>query len=136
MIKNVRSIIEQVDDISKRAVKAGYSEDVKTAAEELTKKFKALEESLIQTKNESGQDAINYQVKLDNHLAYLYSFVHEQDSKPNQSITDRFALLKAHLDTAEKDYQALVETDLKSFTTLLEENEIPRIIVEKKSDTN
>jgi photosystem II stability/assembly factor-like uncharacterized protein len=135
MIKYVRSILEQVDDISKRAVKAGYSEDVKTAAEELTKKFKILEESLIQTKNESGQDAINYQVKLDNHLAYLYSFVHEQDSKPNKSITDRFAELKAQLFRAEKDFKTVVDTDLKSFTTLLNENNIPRIIIEKKSGT-
>jgi hypothetical protein len=132
LIKNVRAICDQINAISKRAVKAGYSEDVKTAAEELTKKFKTLEESLIQTKNESGQDAINYQVKLDNHLAYLYSFVHEQDSKPNKSIADCFAELKARLDTAEKDYKALVDTDLKSFTTLLEENKIPRIIVERK----
>lgn len=131
LVKNVRAIRDQVNDISKRAVKAGYSEDVKTAAEELTKKLKVLEDSLIQTKNESGQDAINYQVKLDNHLAYLYSFVHEQDSKPNKSITDRFAELKAQLDGAEKDYHTLVDTDLKSFTTLLEENNIPRIIYKK-----
>jgi hypothetical protein len=136
LIKNVRAIRDQVNDISKRAVKAGYSGDVKTAAEELTKKLKTLEESLIQTKNESGQDAINYKVKLDNHLAYLYSFVHEQDSKPNKSINDRFTELKAQLDRAEKDYQTMVGTDLKSFTTLLEENNIPRIIIKKKQRTN
>jgi photosystem II stability/assembly factor-like uncharacterized protein len=132
LIKNVRAIRDQVKDISSRAVKAGYSEDVKTAAEELTEKLKALEESLIQTKNESGQDAINYQVKLDNHLAYLYSFVHEQDSKPNKSIQDRFDELKAQLDESTQEFQSLVDTDLKSFTTLLEENNIPRIILDKK----
>ena len=132
LIKNVRSISDQVNDISKRAAKAGYSEDVKTVAEELTKKLKALEENLIQTKNESGQDAINYQVKLDNHLAYLYSFVHEQDSKPVESITDRFAELKAQLDSAEQDYQTLVDTELKSFTKLLDENKIPRIIYKNR----
>ncbi|MGD8540270.1 MAG: hypothetical protein PVI66_16285, partial [Candidatus Aminicenantes bacterium] len=84
------------------------------------------------TKNESGQDAINYQVKLDNHLAYLYSFVHEQDSKPNKSIMDRFAELKTQLDRAEQDYKTLVDTNLKSFTALLEENDIPRIIIDRK----
>jgi photosystem II stability/assembly factor-like uncharacterized protein len=132
LIKNVRAIHDQVKDISNRAVKAGFGEDVKTAAEELIKKLKVLEDDLIQTKNESGQDAINYQVKLDNHLAYVYSFVHEQDSKPNESIQDRFTDLKAQLDKAAQDYQALVGTDLNSFTKLLEENNIPRIILEKK----
>jgi len=132
LIKNVRAIRDQIKDISKRAVKAGYSEDIKTATEELTKKLKVLEDDLIQSKNESGQDAINYQVKLDNHLAYVYSFIHEQDSKPNESINERFSELKAQLDKAAQDYKALVDTDLNSFTKLLEENNIPRIILEKK----
>jgi hypothetical protein len=135
LIKNVRAIRDQVKDISSRAVKAGYSEDIKTAAKELSEKLKALEDSLIQTKNESGQDAINYQVKLDNHLAYLYSFVHEQDSKPNKSIQDRYNELKAQLDKAAQDYQTLVDTDLHSFTKLLDENDIPRIIIKKKTNT-
>jgi hypothetical protein len=132
LIKNVRVIRDQVKEISTRAVKAGYSKDVKTAAEEFLKKLKVLEESLIQTKNESGQDAINYQVKLDNHLAYVYSFIHEQDSKPNKSITDRFAELRLQLDKAAQTYQAIVDTDLDSFTRLLEKNNIPRIIIKKE----
>lgn len=132
LIKNVRAIRDQVKDISERATKAGYSEDVKTAADALIKKITALEDELIQNKNESDQDAINYQVKLDNHLAYVYSFVHEQDSKPNTSINERFVELKAQLDKAAQDFQALEDTDLKSFTTLLDENNIPRIIFMKK----
>jgi hypothetical protein len=94
LIKDVRDIRTQVKDISSRAEKAGYSEEVKKAAEELNKKLTALEEELIQTKNESRQDPINYQVKLDNQLAYVYSSAHSQDSKPNHSIRERFEELK------------------------------------------
>lgn len=132
LIKNVRDIRIQVKDISSRAEKAGYGDDVKKAAEELNKKLTALEEDLIQTKNESGQDPINYQVKLDNQLAYVYSSVHSQDSKPNRSIQARFQELKVQLDAAAQTFKTLEGADLKNFEKLLADNDIPRIIYGKK----
>jgi hypothetical protein len=132
LIKDVREIRTQVKDISSRAEKAGYSEDVKKAAEELNKKLTALEEELIQTKNESSQDPINYQVKLDNQLAYVYSSASSQDSKPNHSIRERYEELKAQLDKAVETFQSLEAGDLKNFEKLLQDNDIPRIIYKEK----
>ena len=114
LIKNVRAIREQVKDISSRADKMGYDESIKTAAEELSKKLTALEDDLIQTKNESGQDPINYQVKLDNQLAYVYSTAHSQDGKPVQPITDRYNELMGRLNQASQNFQTLADTDLDS----------------------
>ncbi len=132
LIKNVRDIRDQVKDVSARASKAGYSEEVKTAADALLKKLTALEEELIQTKNESGQDPINYQVKLDNQLAYVYATVHSQDSKPNPAIRDRLSELMIQLDKAAQEFQVLADGDLKDFENLLAAHEIPRIIYGKK----
>jgi phenylalanyl-tRNA synthetase alpha subunit len=132
LIKDVRDIRAQVKDISSRAEKAGFGEDIKKAAEELNTKLTALEEELIQTKNESGQDPINYQVKLDNQLAYVYSSAHSQDSKPNRSIRERFEELKAQLDKSADTFKALEAEDLKIFEKLLQDNSIPRIIYKEK----
>jgi hypothetical protein len=129
LIKKVRDIREQVQSISSRALKAGYSEEIKRSAEELEKKLGSLEQDLIQTKNESGQDPINYQVKLDNQLAYLYSSVHSQDSKPTQAIYQRYEDLNKQLISVEKRYKDLVENEISQFEKLLEENSIPRIII-------
>ncbi len=129
LIKKVRDIREQVKNISSRAGKAGFSKDIKTAAEKLEKKLDSLEEDLIQTKNESDQDPINYQVKLDNQLAYLYSAVHSQDSKPTQAIFDRFKDLNEQLTKAEVIFKSLLENEIKDFEKLLGENDIPRIII-------
>jgi hypothetical protein len=132
LIKNVRAIRDQIKDIASRAAKAGYDESIKTAAEELTKKLTALEEDLIQTKNESGQDPINYQVKLDNQLAYVYSAAGSQDGKPVQSVYDRFNELDEQLSKAAHTFQELAETDIKNFEALLEQHNIPRIIFTRK----
>lgn len=132
LIKKVRDIREQVQGISSRAVNAGYSEEIKNAASELTAKLTSLEQDLIQTKNESSQDPINYEVKLDNQLAYLYSAIHAQDSKPTESVYQRYADLDKQLSAAEKTYNELKENDLAAFAKLLEENNIPRIIINLK----
>ncbi|MFW6123607.1 MAG: glycosyl hydrolase [Acidobacteriota bacterium] len=129
LIKKVRDIRDQVQSISARALKAGFSEEIKKSAEELEKKLGSLEQDLIQTKNESGQDPINYQVKLDNQLAYLYSSVHSQDSKPTQAIYERFKDLNKQILAAEKRFKDLVENEIAQFEKLLEENSIPRIII-------
>ena len=128
LIKNVRSIRDQVKDISARADKAGYDESIKKAAEELAKKMTAIEDDLIQTKNESGQDPINYQVKLDNQLAYVYSAAHSQDGKPAASILERYQELSGPLAKASQDFEALVASDVKCFVDLLEQHNLPRII--------
>lgn len=128
LIKNVRSIRDQVKDISARADKAGYDKSIKEAADELAKKLTAIEAELIQTKNESGQDPINYQVKLDNQLAYAYSAAHSQDGKPAASIFERYQELSEPLEEAGIKFEALVASDLKAFTDLLDRHNLPRII--------
>ncbi|HZX10364.1 MAG TPA: hypothetical protein VFG01_05390, partial [Acidobacteriota bacterium] len=129
LIKKVRDIREQVQSLSSRALKAGFSDEVKKSAEELEKKLSALEQDLIQTKNESGQDPINYQVKLDNQLAYLYSAIHSQDSKPTQAIYQRYEDLNKQVLAAEKRFKDLAENEITKFEKMLEENNIPRIII-------
>ncbi|MBD3414926.1 MAG: glycosyl hydrolase [Candidatus Aminicenantes bacterium] len=129
LIKKIRDIREQVQSLSSRAVKAGFKEVVKNSADDLLKKLNSLEQELIQTKNESRQDPINYQVKLDNQLAYLYSAVHSQDSKPTQAVYQRYEDLDIQLSKAEKRFQNLIENEIGRFEKLLEENDIPRIII-------
>jgi len=129
LIRKVRDIREQVQSIVSRAVKAGFSEEIRKSAGELGKKLSSLEQDLIQTKNESSQDPINYQVKLDNQLAYLYSAVHSQDSKPTQAIYKRYEDLNQKVLAAEKRFKDLVENEITQFEKLLEENNIPRIII-------
>jgi hypothetical protein len=98
----------------------------------LNKKLTDLENDLIQTRNESRQDPINYRVKLDNQLAYVYSYVHSQDSKPSRSIIDRFNELQAQPTEATMIFQALDKNDLKKFEVLLLDNNIPGIIFDRK----
>ena len=42
----------------------------------------SIEEELIETRNESRQDPINFPPRLNNQIAYLFGVVHGQDALP------------------------------------------------------
>jgi hypothetical protein len=65
--------------------------------EALIKRLTALEKELIQTRNESGQDPINYPSMLDDQIAYLYSTVNGQDARPTEGCYLRYRDLEAEL---------------------------------------
>ncbi|MEE4110139.1 MAG: hypothetical protein V2I24_12365, partial [Halieaceae bacterium] len=58
----------------------------------------AVEEALYQVKNVSGQDPLNFPIRLNNRLAYLQKSTESGDGLPTQGQRDVFALLKGELD--------------------------------------
>ena len=67
----IRSIKSQVDD------RLGKSQDarLKTTGDTLKKNLSAVEEEIYQVRNQSGQDPLNFPIKLNNRLASLFSVV-------------------------------------------------------------
>jgi hypothetical protein len=58
-----------------------------------------IEEALYQTKNESGQDPLNFPIRLNNRLASLRRSVETGDAKPTNGAYKVFGELSADLDS-------------------------------------
>jgi hypothetical protein len=129
-IKKIRSIRKQITEISELAVKAGHDEKIKQAKKELDEKLTSVEDELIQTKSESGQDPINYPPKLDNQFAYLHGKVDSQDARPTEGSYQRFEDLKKLLDVQIQKLDELIRIDVAAFSKLLEDEGVGRIILE------
>ncbi|MDA1028918.1 MAG: glycosyl hydrolase [Bacteroidetes bacterium] len=69
-IKQIRSLRKQVNDVLER-VPADYAQadTLKGYAKSILDGMKEVEEALYQTKNQSGQDPLNYPIRLNNKLA-------------------------------------------------------------------
>ena len=67
-----------------------------------TKNLSAVEEEIYQVKNQSGQDPLNFPIKINNRLASLLSMVNRGDGRPigNAPVVfkDLTAELKAEID--------------------------------------
>ncbi|UZR93622.1 VPS10 domain-containing protein [Chondrinema litorale] len=130
-IRSIRSVRDQVNEISKLAIKNGFADTLQASAEKITKKLDKLEKDLIQIQSESGQDPINYPPMLDDQFAYLYSVSNFQDTRPTEGSYERLEDLKSELKPHLENLEKIMEYDVENFVKLLQKEKVPRIIDKK-----
>ncbi len=128
-IGNVRNLRKQIQDISAQTTQAGYSDQIKAQADKVVQQLSNLEKQLIQTQSESSQDPINYPPMLDDQMAYLYSIVNSQDARPNDGCYERYNDLTKAYDAYKAIFQKIVNQEIVLFNTLLEKENVPRVIL-------
>lgn len=129
-IKTLRSIRDQSKSILTRSEGTDYEKSIKSMVDAISDSLTSIENELIQTKNESEQDPINYPPKLDDQIAYLYSTVNSQDARPTAGIYERRDDLRKELDKQKNRLKGIIEGDVKRFEDFLTENKIPLITID------
>jgi photosystem II stability/assembly factor-like uncharacterized protein len=115
-VKVIRSVRQQARDVGARLADAGQdSTDIKKSADDLWKKLNAIEEELMQPKNEADQDTENFPTKLDNQLAYVYMLLNDTDSRPTDGEIERVKDLEKDIDIQIGKLQEILKTDLVTF---------------------
>jgi photosystem II stability/assembly factor-like uncharacterized protein len=95
-LRALRDVRDQVRGAAARvaaardAAVAAVADTVRTRAEALAGELTAVERRLIQTRNESGQDPINFPSMLDDQIAYLYSHVVSSYGRPTEGAVQRY----------------------------------------------
>ena len=73
-----------------------------------------VEEAIYQTKNKSGQDPLNYPIRLNNKLAALFSNVSGSDYRPTKQSYEVFNMLAKQLDVQLAKLEKLIPTEKPS----------------------
>ena len=102
--------------------------EFKDRAAEITKKLTAVEEELIQTKIRSGQDALNFPIKLNNKLAALTSLVDASDDAPTAQALDVYNALTAQIDPLLAAFARIKSEDVAAFNRDYASKNLPVII--------
>ena len=89
---------------------------LKTAAAQLTDNLGAVEQEIYQVRNQSGQDPLNFPIKLNNRLASLLSVVSRGDGKPIGNAAPIFKDLAAELKVQTDKLAVVLTRDLTAFT--------------------
>ena len=96
-VKQIRAIRQQLDDRESKATGTnGVSVTVLVRA--LRETLSMVEDSMYQTKNRSGQDPLNYPIRLNNKLSALAGVVGGIDARPTDQSYGVFNTLSAQLD--------------------------------------
>jgi len=104
----IRRIREQVNERLENSTDPALKE----AADTLLEKTAAIEEELYQVKNRSGQDPLNFPIRLNNRLASLRRSVETGDAKPTAGAYKVFEELAAELKGHLSNLEQALDTDL------------------------
>jgi photosystem II stability/assembly factor-like uncharacterized protein len=125
-IAEIRDLKKQLEDLSSRI--KPENKDVKDRAAGIVQKLTAVEEELIQTRIRSGQDALNYPIKLNNKLAALMSLVDASDDAPTAQAFDVYSDLTGKIDAQLAILARIKSDDIAAFNRDYSVRSLPVIV--------
>ncbi len=126
-ILDIRDTRTQLENISKRLT-APEHKDLIDKAKDISKKLTEIEEALMQTKIKSGQDALNFPIRLNNKLAALSSTVDGSDNAPTSQSYAVFNDLTAKIDAQLDLFRKIKSVDIAEFNKQFAAKGLPVII--------
>ena len=130
-INQIRDLRSQIAGINKRLKDDPRQKPIADAGKALEKKMTGVEEALIQTKAKSGEDVLNFPIRLNNQLAALGGVVGSADSAPTQQSYEVFDLLSSQIDEQLAKWKSIIATDVKSYNDLVRQQDVPALILPK-----
>ncbi len=132
VIIDIRKVRDQLNHLSDQWKGDEDKKPLLEKAKEINKSMTEIEETLYQTKNRSGQDPLNYPIKLTNKLAHLNSLNGRGNFPPTQqSITVKNELTKA-INAEIQKFEKIRSNDLSAFNRMVKENAVDAIVLDKK----
>ena len=128
-IIQIRDVREQVNAENKRLKNDPREKAVADAGKALDKKMTEVEEQLIQTKAKSGQDVLNFPVRLNNDLVALGGVVGSADSAPTKQSYEVFEDVSKKVDEQLAKWKTIVSTDVAAYNNLVKQQDVPAILV-------
>ena len=89
----IRRVKAQVGDRLKKSNDAG----LKSKADTLLAHLSAVEENIYQVRNQSGQDPLNFPIKVNNRLATLLSMTERGDGAPTNNLAEIYEIMSREL---------------------------------------
>jgi len=126
-VRQIRDVRAQMNALNKRLEeeKNPNAQALKDAGSALDRKMTVVEEALIQTKAKSGQDVLNYPIRLNNLLVALGGVVSSADAAPTKQDYEMFDDLGKQADEQLANWNEIVKTDLAAYNHLAQEKTVP-----------
>jgi photosystem II stability/assembly factor-like uncharacterized protein len=128
-ISKIREARTQINSVTSKFQGREDMKDVLATAKDLNKRMTEVEEALYQTKNRSGQDPLNYPIKLNNRLANVASQASQGDYKPTEQ---QYAFQKEITAEIDKELQKLNQVftkELPALNQLIRNKNVDAIII-------
>lgn len=124
-VKNIRAIRIQLADLGGK-LNSNHKE-IKQLSDSIGKQLTAIEEALYQTKAKSGQDVLNYPIRLNDKISGVFDFAASGNNPPAKQVKEVFAVLSSQADTHLAKLKNLMANEVVQLNNLIHEKKIPVI---------
>ena len=126
-IEEIRSTRNQLNNL-KDKLDENHTE-INGMIDEINTKISKIEKNLYQTKNRSGQDPLNFPIRLNNKLAHLTSVASVGNYKPTDQMYDVRDELLILIDKELESWKSIKSIDLERLNTTIIKNNIQLISI-------
>ena len=131
-IKGIRDVRTQINDFAERQGE-NLPKEIKQKGDTINKQLTAIEEALYQTKSKSGQDVLNYPIRLNDKISGLFDYAGSGYNPPTEQVKQAFNELAALTDKQLNKLKSLMEIDVTELNKMIREKAIPIIGAKKTS---
>ncbi|WP_047418076.1 sialidase family protein [Cellulophaga sp. Hel_I_12] len=129
-IKKIRKINMQLDAFAKQYADNEATKELVKKAKKIKEEFSEVEKTLYQTKNRSGQDPLNFPIKLTNKLGHLNSLVAIDDFHPTEQDIAVKNELTAKINEQLSTFNALISKEILEFNSEFNQLKLNYLFVE------
>lgn len=128
-LKQIREVRQQLSALSGRLPKDSTVKSLTISIDTIQKRITRIEEALYQTKAKSGQDILNYPIRLNDKLSALYDAANSGYMAPSKQVKDVYEVLSGKIDEQLSKLKMIKETELKNLNAGLKQFDIPVVYV-------
>ncbi len=129
--KNIRDLRRQINEFTEKQGK-DLPKEIKQQADTINKQITTIEEALHQTKAKSGQDVLNFPIRLDDKISGLYDFAVSGNAAPAKQVKDAYTELAAQADVHLAKLKKILDEDVVKLNSSIREKTLPVIGLKKE----
>ncbi len=129
-IKQIRTTREQINRVTEPMKGKEDMKDATELAKSILDEIKKIEEALYQTKNRSGQDPLNYPVRLNNKLGALGSEVDGSDFKPTEQVKAVNKEVTEKIDVQLNQLNKVMTDKIPKFNEIIKQKQVSAITID------
>jgi hypothetical protein len=131
-IEDIRDLRAQLTTYNDRLKGDEANDTIVNTSKAIIKTLTEIEKTLYQTQNRSGQDPLNFPIRLNNKLAHLNSLMSIGDYRPTSQAVAVKDELTALIDVQLARYQSIIEKDVPALNALIKAAAVDAISVDNE----
>jgi photosystem II stability/assembly factor-like uncharacterized protein len=129
-IRDIRTTRSQINAL-KDKLGNDYPAELDSLGSKVLINISRIENNLYQTKLKSGQDMLNYPIRLNDKLSGIFDAVNQHTSPTAQS-REAYQDLEVRIDRELNEFKTIQATEIKQFNELIHNKKIDFILLKKK----